>query len=195
MNKILIHTLMILSAIGSVYGEEATDEIQVALSVKAETVLKDMDHKVMGIQVQMNKVYADTIKLLEKEKVEVTKKGNLEMALGVAKKIEDLKKLIVDPNVATKSPIPNGQEPILGKWIDTAGTGNTWDFKADGTSICFSGKKLYNFTWVKKNGVYTWEDTGADHAWTRIYKVNADATVMYETMQKTGATSTFKRVK
>jgi hypothetical protein len=184
---------MILSAIGSAYGEDATDEIQVALSVKAETVLKDMDHKVMGIQSQMNKVYSETIKLLEKEKVEVTKKGNLEMALGVAKKIEELKKLIVEPNVmVVKAP---GQEPILGKWIDVSGNGNTWDFKANGTSVMLCDKTIFNFTWVKKNGVYTWEDTGADHTWTRIYKVNADASIMYETMQKNGATSTFKRVK
>ena len=120
MNKILIHTLMILSAIGSAYGEDAKDEIPVALSGKAETVLKDMDRKVLGIQTQMNKVYADSIKLLENEKVEVTKKGNLEMALGIVKKIEELKKMMVLPAYCGIKPEVSIESKLLGKWNASA---------------------------------------------------------------------------
>jgi hypothetical protein len=85
------------------------------------------------------------VKALEVKKVEYTKKGDLDKALEIRKKIERMKAIINKEDKTTKTPKQTtDMTNIVGKWYSTYKKTDTFFFNSDGT-ITLPNKKVAKY--------------------------------------------------
>lgn len=144
--------LLLLSLLSfTIYAAEA-----VKLPAEAQSAIDKADKSISGIQnkadSEIMKVRQALVAILTRTQEAVTRRGDLDTALAIKAKVEELQKLMPDdlgnqePKIKLKP-----EDWILGDWeLSFPGFSKIWEFKKDGT-VTFSGGPIGK--WVVKDTV------------------------------------------
>jgi hypothetical protein len=147
-------------------------EAELPSSTKAtmDAFTKSTDKLTLDYNKAMTDARSKAIAGLTKAQEVETKKGNLDGALAIKKKIEELGK-----DVDSADLLGIEKDPIIGKW-GSAKQGDknldvVWIFKEDGTGEHLWSGKVYPFTWNNSKSGYSVNVAGGNRQLTMFDKV------------------------